>query len=169
MTSLHIKAHRLLVACLHLGYFPTKGKMWKLVSTPKLLDKDQATIKYMRPETLLGKLGKPLERPIFLKIFEIWPERDFIYASQFGIQKSKSTLEAVSKLLGHSLFTFIDIIGVTWFNRTCSWGRTVVWFNHNSEKLSNRYRVVTYSTFHTIDWQNSEYIVISQWSLKLVP
>ena len=79
--------------------FPEDWKKANVVPIPK--GGDPTEVGNYRPISLLPIPGKVLEKVVHKQMEDYTEERDLIDDSQYGFRKSRSTMQAISQLLGH--------------------------------------------------------------------
>ena len=84
---------------LNTGKFPDDWKKAKIVPIPK--GGDSTEVGNHRSISLLPTPGKVLEKIVHKQIEDYAEERLLITDSQFGFRKNRSTMQAISQLLGH--------------------------------------------------------------------
>jgi len=81
-------------SCINLGYWPNYFKVSSMIIIPKLNKTSYNHPKAFRPIVLLNTLGKLIEKVIAERLQFIVVHNDFIYPSQLGGLKFKSTTDA---------------------------------------------------------------------------
>jgi len=80
-------------ACINLGYWPNHFKISSMVIIPKPNKLSYDSPKSFRPIILLNNLGKLIEKVIGERLQFYMVNNDFIYPSQLGGLKFKSTID----------------------------------------------------------------------------
>ena len=81
------------------GLVPNMAKLAKIIPIYKA--KDKKNISNYRPISLLPVISKILEKIVHRNLYTFLEKNKFMYASQYGFRKNRSTVNAITELVCH--------------------------------------------------------------------